>query len=159
MQSAYKAAMDGQRRPASSISFPNNNSNSTQDSMTMDTMKDICARMAKEMGEAMMATLKQQPGTAHFQQPRQQYASTRDVKDRGWRQHTYYCWSCGCNSNHHSNQCKRRNAGHNEAATWENKHRGNTKRDWLWLKWVGPDNKTHLNKGDTQHTLKPGNNA
>ena len=113
----------------------------------MDTMKDLCARMAKEMGEAMVKALANQ-------QPQQQPS-----KDKGWRQNTHHCWTCGCNATHHSDQCKRREEGHQEAATWENKPGGDTKRDWPRLKWVGPDNKTHNNKGDSQPARRPQHDA
>ena len=150
LQTAYKATIDNQTRPTNTISIPNT-INSTQDSLTMDTMKDICTKMAREMGEAMVKALaNQQPQQLANQQPQQQPS-----KNKGWRQNTYYCWTCGCNSTHHSNQCKRRNEGHQDVATWENKLGGNTNRNWLRLKWVGPNNKTYLNQGDTQPLSKP----
>ena len=148
LQSAHKASIENQTRPTNAITVPHTTS-STQDSLTVDTMKDMCTRMAEEMGEAMMKALADQ------QTQQQQHRG----KEKGWRQHTFYCWTCGCNSTHHSNQCKRRDNGHQEAATWENHLGGNTKRDWLRLKWVGPNNKTYENKGDTQPIRPPTHNA
>lgn len=146
--------MENMTKPTNSITIPNTNSFSTQDSMTVDTMKDICARMAKEMGEAMAKAMVNQQTNY---QPQSQ--GNNNHGNKGWRQYTYYCWSCGCNVKHNSNQCRYREDGHNPAATWENKLGGNTKRDWLRLKWLGPDNKAYQNKGDTQRLLPPQNNA
>ena len=107
LQSAHKASIENQTRPTNAITVPHTTS-STQDSLTVDTMKDTCSRMAKEMGEAMMKALADQ-------QPQQQ---RHPSKEKGWRQHTHHCWTCGCNSTHHSNQCKRRNKGHQDALDW-----------------------------------------
>ena len=64
-------------------------------------------------------------------------ASSDRLKE--WRQWVHWCYSCGCNLNHDSKDCKRnRKKDHKDAATMQNPMGGNVKRDALWNKWWNP---------------------
>ena len=61
-----------------------------------------------------------------------------------WRQWKYWCYSCGTNLSHNSNECHRTKnqlPDHDRfkaTATKDNPQGGNSKKDHLWLKWCDP---------------------
>uniref|UniRef100_A0A7S4ASS5 Uncharacterized protein n=1 Tax=Pseudo-nitzschia australis TaxID=44445 RepID=A0A7S4ASS5_9STRA len=61
-----------------------------------------------------------------------------------WRQWKYWCYSCGTNLSHNSQDCHRTkiqlpdHQRYKSIATKENPQGGNSRKDHLWLKWCDP---------------------
>ena len=71
------------------------------------------------------------------------------VNVTGWRQWTFFCYTCGVNLNHNTDkhpQSRAKREGHDDnlAATHTNLNGGNGDKNWLWKLYCEPDqNKPH----------------
>jgi hypothetical protein len=68
-----------------------------------------------------------------------------------WRRYNKWCWSCGVNLSHNSDEkdrkCYHKRTGHIATATKDNPHGGNAERNHMWLWWCNPDNRPVEKRG------------
>jgi len=93
------------------------------------------------------------PRNNHSSRSTQQHGPRRHTGNGTWRQWKYWCYTCGVNVKHNTNNCdkQRKFANHFAcpSATKDNPQGGNISRDDLWLQWCHPvTHKPQPTKGD-----------
>ncbi len=93
------------------------------------------------------------PRNAQSTRTTPQHGPRRRTGTGTWRQWKYWCYTCGVNLKHNTNDCDRNRklANHytSPSATKANPQGGNTSRDDLWLQWCHPvTNAPQPTKGD-----------
>jgi hypothetical protein len=77
-------------------------------------------------------------------------ANSYDQRPKIWKQYKCWCYSCGVNLSHNSNECRiRKFTAHSQhpTATFNNQQGGNGKKDSNWMKWNSPRGEICDNRG------------
>jgi hypothetical protein len=106
---------------------------------------DRYRQMKDELLDAINTALKTKSQTTYEQRP-----NSYDQRPKIWRQYKCWCYSCGVNLSHNSNECRSRKfTAHSQhlTATSNNQQGGNGKKDSNWMKWNSPRGEICDNRG------------
>jgi hypothetical protein len=125
--------------PGGSIAIPS--AITAESSLTNDRYR----QMKDELLDAMHTALQTKSQTTYEQRP-----NSYDQRPKIWRQCKCWCYSCGVNLSHNSNECRSRKfTAHSQhlTATFNNQQGGNGKKDSNWMKWNSPRGEICNNRG------------
>jgi hypothetical protein len=126
--------------PGSSIAIPS--AIAAGSSLTNDRYRQMEDKLLNVIKTALQT--KSQP--TYEQRPQNLY----EQRPKIWRQYKCWCFSCGVNLSHNSNECRSRKfTGHSQhlTATFHDQQGGNGNKDNNWMKWNSPRGEICHNTG------------
>jgi hypothetical protein len=118
--------------PGGSIAIPS--AITAGSSLTNDQYRQMEDKLLNAINTALQTksqpTYEQRPKTISYEQ-----------RPKIWRQYKCWCYSCGVNLSHNSNECRSQKFtahSQNPTATINDQQGGNGKKDSNWMKWNSP---------------------